>query len=76
MLPEYRRMATWIGLNPITGHYQTLQNIPHTDVPTGRNMFNECIDATQWFTWTLWPSPGITVYPTRHAGLKSDIAKI
>ena len=39
-------------------------------------MFNECIDATQWFTWKLWPSSGITVYPTQYALLSSDIPEI
>jgi hypothetical protein len=76
LLPEYRRMATWIGLNPITGHYQMLPNITHDIVPSGKTMFNECIDATQWFTWKLWPSSGITVYPTQYALLRSDIPEI
>ncbi len=56
-------MATWVGLNPITGHYQMLPNISHDIIPTGRTMFNEC-DATQWYLWKLWPSSGITVFPT------------
>ena len=73
---EYRRMPSWVGLNPITGHYQMLPNITHDIIPTGRTMFNECIDATQWFLWKLWPMSGITVYPTGYAELKSDIPEI
>jgi hypothetical protein len=73
---EYRRMASWVRLNPITGHYQMLPNITHDIIPTGRTMFNECIDATQWFLWKLWPMSGITVYPTGYAELKSDIPEI
>jgi len=73
---EYRGMASWIGLNPITGHYQMLPNISHDIIPTGRTMFNMCIDATQWFLWKLWPTSGITTYPTEHAALKSDVPEI
>ncbi len=76
LIPEYRTMATWVGLNPITGHYQMLPNISHDIISTGRTMFNECIDATQWYLWKLWPSSGITVFPTGYAELKSDIAEI
>jgi hypothetical protein len=76
LLPEYRKMATWVGLNPITGHYQLLPNLSHDFIPTGRTMFNECINATQWYLWKLWPNSGITVYPTRYSELKSDIAEI
>ena len=73
---EYRRMASWVGLNPITGHYQMLPNISHDMIPTGRTMFNLCIDATQWFLWKLWPISGITVYPTGYSELKSDVPEI
>ena len=73
---EYRRMASWVGLNPITGHYQMLPNISHDMIPTGRTMFNLCIDATQWFLWKLLPISGITVYPTGYAELKSDVPEI
>jgi hypothetical protein len=73
---EYRGMSSWIGLNPITGHYQMLPNISHDMIPTGRTMFNMCIDATQWFLWKLWPTSGITTYPTEHAALKSDVPEI
>jgi hypothetical protein len=73
---EYRRMASWVGLNPITGHYQMLPNISHDIIPTGRTMFNLCIDATQWFLWKLLPISGITVFPTGYAELKSDVPEI
>jgi hypothetical protein len=69
-------MPSWVGLNPITGHYEMLSNIAHDMIPTGRTMFNECIDATQWFLWKLLPISGITVYPTGYVELKSDIAEI
>ena len=69
-------MPLWVGLNPNTGQYDMLPNIASDMIPTGRIMFNECIDATQWFLWKLLPISGMTIYPTRYADLKSDIAEI
>jgi hypothetical protein len=45
-LPEYHQRGTWIGLSPVTGQYKRLHNIHGDDVPTGKKMFNGCMEAT------------------------------
>ncbi len=37
---------------------------------------SRCIEATQWFSWRLWPRAGMTVYPPNYAQLESKIPKV
>jgi hypothetical protein len=76
LIAWHHRRGTWIGLCPATGQYKRLHHIEGHNVPNGKEMFHECLDATLWFLYKLWPKMSITVYPIGYELLTSDIPEI
>jgi hypothetical protein len=73
----YAAINKWIGLSSIiTGQYQELHSIESSDIPIDIDDFRECVfDATQWFTWKIEPTTGITIIPPNIATIMTfDIA--